>query len=404
MGPSRELPSDETLETYRWLVEGAGREILAALAGDNTATHELIRRLRKTCTAAQTHLLLEQRDLRARGSLKFPRAASMFFTRRSLEQASDFRIANYKARRFPVQSLVIDACCGLGGDLLSLGTRGPVLGIDRDPLLCYLATANLAVAGAHEGHVWCEDLATSDLPRDATMHVDPDRRPQERRTVQLAAHEPNDALLSQWIASQPGVALKLSPAASPEEALLRDADLEWIGHSGQCQQLVAWFGTLARQQGMRTATLLRDEASDSWTGDSQCPLVPTDVPEPFLYEPHPTVLAAGLAGAWAASHDLRSLTPGGGYLTGGRVDAGPWAQTLEVLDWMPFRQEKIRSWLRERRVGPVEVKKRNVELDPAKLQREWTAQGDERAVVVVTRLGARVIALLCRRDESAREK
>lgn len=394
---TREPSNEPLLETYRWVVEGAGRDPLASIHSEEIATHELIRRLRKRHSESETRVLVEQREMRQRALIKFPRAHEMFFTRRGLEQASDWRIAAYKSKRFAAQTQIVDACCGVGGDLMALSNRGPVLGIDRDPLLCYLASANLRAIGASDYEIRCEDLERCHLPGDAVVHIDPDRRAHERRSTRLSLHEPSEATLSQLTATQPGVAVKLSPATEPEERLLFDAKLEWIGHSNQCQQLVAWFGSLCGSQAARTATILLGERSESWSGEHETPLVPSEQPEGFLYEPHPTLLAAGLAGAWAASQHLRSLTPGGGYLTGTFRELTPWAQTFELLDWMPFRLQKIRAWLRERNVGRVEVKKRNVDIDPAKLQRDLEATGEETAVVVLTRVGPRVIAMLCRR-------
>ncbi len=70
----------------------------------------------------------------------------MFFATRPLEQATDEVVAAYKAGRFPPGRLMVDFCCGIGGDLLALASRGPVLGVDRDPVLALLAGANLAHA------------------------------------------------------------------------------------------------------------------------------------------------------------------------------------------------------------------------------------------------------------------
>ena len=76
------------------------RALLDELAGDAAPLHTAVARLRGTLSPAQTHLLLEQVELRRRATAKFTHAARMFFTRIGLEQATDEWVARYKAARF----------------------------------------------------------------------------------------------------------------------------------------------------------------------------------------------------------------------------------------------------------------------------------------------------------------
>ena len=66
----------------------------------------------------------------------------MYFTPCGLEQATDEKVARYKAARFAGQGLIFDLCSGIGGDLLSLAGAGTVRGFDRDPISATLANAN----------------------------------------------------------------------------------------------------------------------------------------------------------------------------------------------------------------------------------------------------------------------
>ena len=73
-------------------------------------------------------------ELRLRARAKFDRAGRMFFTRSGLEQASAEVVARHRARRFDTAGPVADLCCGIGGDLIALAERHPVLAVDIDPL------------------------------------------------------------------------------------------------------------------------------------------------------------------------------------------------------------------------------------------------------------------------------
>ena len=114
-----------------------------------------------------------------RAGIKFKRANRMFFTRQLLEQATDDQIAGYKARRWPADKRLGDLCCGIGGDLLALAERGPVVGIDRDPVAVVLSMANCQLAGLTSADVQLADACEHDVAKFVAWHVDPDRRIEE---------------------------------------------------------------------------------------------------------------------------------------------------------------------------------------------------------------------------------
>jgi hypothetical protein len=57
----------------------------------------------------------------------------------------------------------------------------------------------------------------------------------------------------------------------------------------------------------------------------------------------------------------------------------------------------LKTWLRARGIGRLEVKKRGVDLDPARLQRELQVPGDEQAALLVCRVRGKLTAILARR-------
>ncbi|MEM1305751.1 MAG: SAM-dependent methyltransferase, partial [Planctomycetota bacterium] len=110
-----------------WLVGSEARAALGELLHHaDEATTASVAKLRKVFTAKQTHLLLEQAELRRRGEQKFTLAERMFFTRVGLQQATDQWVAGYKAKRFV--GAAADLCCGIGGDLISLAACGGAVG------------------------------------------------------------------------------------------------------------------------------------------------------------------------------------------------------------------------------------------------------------------------------------
>ena len=82
------------------------------------------------------------------------------------------------------------------------------------------------------------------------------------------------------------------------------------------------------------------------------------------------VLAADLAGALAAEHDLEPLTAGSVYLTADRPIADLAMSCFEVVEVAPFDKKRLKRLLAARGLGRLEIKTRGVPHDPEQLRRE----------------------------------
>ena len=411
-----------------WLTSPAAESWLDLAMRATDGPLALATQLRKDLPADRARLVAEQADLRRRAAEKFVLTERLFFTPQGLEQATDEVVARYKARRFPVSEPVADLCCGIGGDLMALAVRGPVIGVERDLMTAALAEANLRAAilagslagkrGRNERQIIATDVSQFSVSAFAAWHLDPDRRPGGRRTTRVELHEPGPEVIARLLAECPHGALKLAPAAVLDDSSRdrsdpsiagipwREAELEWISRKRQCRQLVAWFGSLAQTPGQRRATLL---ASDLLTPDAHLVLASlVGVPEAeppvaaqigrFVYEPDSAVLAANLTGALAASCSLQSVAGGVAYLTADEPQDSPLLAAFEVLEVMPYRAKILKAWLRARHIGRLEVKKRGIDLDPRRVQNELQAAGDNEATLLLCRIAGKITAILARRD------
>jgi hypothetical protein len=402
------------LEDYRWLVGPDAAGWLALLADESQPSVAFVARLRRELPSERVHLLLEQADLRRRAEEKFSAAASMYFTPVALQQASDEIVADYKAERFDAGAPAADLCCGIGGDLLALARRGSVTGADRNPVAALLAEANLgtiAPAECDARHlVVALDAESFDLSGCAAWHIDPDRRPAGRRTTRVELHDPPADAIERLLQRNADAAVKLSPAAVLPEGWPQRAELEWIGRHGQCRQLVAWFGRLARSPGRRRATLVKAAPRHAVTraGQPEAVVLRTLAGDPapvetfaplgqYVYEPDAAVLAADLAAALAAEHGLAALSPGIAYFTSDRLVTDPTLAAFVVTDVLPFDVKRLKSLLRARRIGRLVVKKRGTPHDPAVVWRQLQVPGDESATLLLAPIGGKVMAILGQR-------
>ena len=110
-------------DDYLWLLSESALPVLnQAEEGfrDKVNALTINKRLRKSISPTRAAIVIEQVLLRQRAKVKFERAGELFFTRKSLEQATSGRIARHKASRFAHLPSVADICCGIGGDLIAL--------------------------------------------------------------------------------------------------------------------------------------------------------------------------------------------------------------------------------------------------------------------------------------------
>ncbi|HEY2839699.1 MAG TPA: hypothetical protein VGJ26_11140 [Pirellulales bacterium] len=398
----------EELDDYRWLTSYEAGFWLKRAAADSgeESTLKLVAALRRDLTPAQAHLVVEQAGLRARGIRKFAGASRMFFTSKSLEQATDEGLAKYKAARFPGCVPVADLCCGIGGDLLALARRGATMGVDRDPILALLAEANLRVLFMERDLVDVEptlqaiaaDVESLDIRKFAAWHIDPDRRPAGRRTTRVELHEPGPECIDRMRKAVPDGAVKLAPAATLPEAWHGAAELEWLSREGECRQLVCWFGALAGEAGKRRATMVdaQGRALRTIVGVEQEPaLAPALATN--LYEPDAAVLAAGLTGALAAEHKLAALAPGIAYLTSDSLVEDRALACFRIEEVFPLDLRRLRQALRARNIGRLEIKKRGVDVLPEQLRSDLRLAGEEAATLLIAPIAGRPTVMLAQR-------
>lgn len=386
---------------YEWLTGDEACAVLGNLAKACLPLHTAISRLRGHLSPSRVHLLIEQVELRRRAAAKFSSADHMFFTRNGLEQATDEWVARYKAHRIRESRCgsarhqpVADLCCGIGGDLFALAEQGSAIGFDRDPVAAHFAAAN---TGAE---VQIADVRDLHLDGFAAWHIDPDRRSHGRRTTSLNFCQPPLSVIEKLLRQVPHAAIKLAPATKIPATWAERCELEWISRNHQCRQLVAWHGELAHTPGARRATVL--SMGDDWairtvSGPPHLPIPVVEKPYRFVFDIDSAVLAAGLKGALAAEHQLMALAHGPTYLTGPRCIADAALSCFEVCEVLPLNQRVIGAYLRKRGIGPLEIKKRGVEIDPENLRRKLKLHGNGSATLLITSIAGRSAAIVASR-------
>jgi hypothetical protein len=78
----------------------------------------------------------------------------------------------------------------------------------------------------------------------------------------------------------------------------------------------------------------------------------------------------------------------------------PFARYFTVDDWFPFQLKRLRSYLRERNIGRVTIKKRGSPLDTDVLQRQLRLSGAEERIVFLTRVQGEPVVIIGRNAPS----
>jgi SAM-dependent methyltransferase len=412
------VPSPDLLDR---LLSEEGRALLDGLPAGPLDPDDALRvgtRLRGRFPAELVAAALAQHELRARAAAKFARAASMWFTREGLEQASAEPLARHRAERYAGLPRVADLCCGIGGDLCALAPGRDALAVDLDPVHVRMARENARAHGAGEVAAVCADVRDLRLPRSLGVFVDPARRAGGRRLPATASRPPlgwclglADRVAGVGVKTAPGLPLDQVPPGWEVELLadrreLKEAVLWSPALASTTRRATVFPGphTLAARPRPTGAPPWRSSLSDRGTplgspgpprpGPSGPP-VPCRPPGAYLLDPSPAVTRAGLVEELARELGAWKLDPQIAFLSADQPLHTPFGRLLRVDASLPWNLKRLRQALRERGVGAVEVRKRGSAVDVAELTTRLRLGGDARAVVVLTRVADRPWALVC---------
>ncbi len=389
------------ISTLRDLLSPAGQAVLHAAREMQPREVDFLahfQALSRRYPAELARLAIELVILQREAVAKFPEpiAQVTYWTREALEQASSYAVSTYRAARYQDYPLVADLGCSAGGDALALAGVSSVLGLDRDAERIHLAQANLTALGLAGRAQWLQADLRASLPfsaGDMALFFDPARRAAGRRIYSVKAYQPPLDVISGWLEHFPALGVKLSPGVDRQELRDYPAEIEFISLRGELKEAVLWFGPL-QTTGQRATLLPGPHTLHANAAEFPLAALPLTDPGTYLYEPDPAVLRAGLVAALGMQIQAAQLDPDIAYLTAEHLQATPFARAWRVTDWMPFQLKRLRQFLRQRGIGHLVVKKRGSPLEPEKLIHDLRLEGENQAVLFLTHLRGKPIAIL----------
>jgi SAM-dependent methyltransferase len=338
--------------------------------------------------------VLTQIKLRRRAKAKFGEFAErMFFTEEGLEQASRLKVAATHAGRFRDQKLtsVADLGCGIGAETLAFASLDMnVTAYELDEVTAAIATYNLA--GFDNVKVEQADVTNISLNAFDGLFIDPARRDLKDSTTNINKRKydindfsPSFDFVLEAARLKPTI-VKLGPGLDHKD-IPEDAEAVWVSDDGDLVELTLYFGVLKREGIKRAALLLSPNGTFEITS-SQSERVDAPLGElgKYLYEPDPAVIRSHLVGDLALELGLNIFSNEIAYLSGDKEISSPWLKSYEVLENLVFDRKKLKAYLREKKIGVLEIKKRGADITPEQLRRELDPKGPESATLIVTRV------------------
>ena len=333
--------------------------------------------------------------LRKRAATKFSRAGQMLFTHDGLEQASSEDVGRHRARRFADISptVVIDLCCGIGGDLVALGTTATdVIGVDRDEAHALIARHNADVYDVDTTAV-VADVRDIRLPGRAAVFVDPARRTGAADGARRGGYSP--AL--EWCLSLPVDRVTVKTAPGLDLSVVPEGwEAEFVAIGRELKECVLWSPGWGGAR--RRATLLpakEGQEAVELVPDPSRPAAALRPPGRYLLDPSPAITRAGAVADVAAALDAWQIDPKIAFLSADHPLGSTYGRDLVVEASMPFSLKALRAELRRLDVGAVDIRRRGLAGDVDDIRRRLSISGSRRATVVLTRALDRPWTFVC---------
>jgi hypothetical protein len=395
------MPDWRDNSVWRRLAAEPGLQMAAAQIDSRDAAS--ITRLRRGFDADIVSAALELAEARRKALGKLDGAERLWCDVAGVEQASDARVAAWKAARFRevlgAGAEVLDVCCGVGGDAIALAASGlRVTAVDLDERRAWMAARN---AECESRVADAESLALTGV----ALHADPARREERggQRSWSIDDHRPGRAWIERALREARAAAIKFSPGV--DRRAFGDAKIAWefVESDGRLVQALAWAGAFAPNAGETRATLVaRTAAPASVVGtpdDCRSDRIGVDPrlgPGRWICEPTAALERAQLLTHATRGSSAREIARSLGLLVADEPLAAPWFESFAIVADCAPRSDAVREQAARHGVALRSVRVRGQAVDADRWTRELACRPEGDGVVFVWRDGSGARAVIAR--------
>ena len=369
------------------------------------------------------------------------------WTQRLLEQASDEWTAMETANDFPSDAPVYDICSGAGVDTVALSRRMQhanqassglsstvrsvdlVIPVDSSPIACSLTAFNSQNQGIRLTPI---ESNFEDLPLnfDAWLHMDPDRRADGQRHVQLHHMQPSWESITSALRQCKGASIKVAPGfQTPQgfewgECGPPDAR-RWLSRDGSVRQQRLYWRLPRWGTGQRIVSVQRNDGlwiheqfseqeissrvgystltTGQWPTESYSHTSTQVIDEDFanlqlgnyIADQDPVLRASQCNSALARRIGARILGNEFGYFHANSILEHPMLRWFQIHEILPLDRKKLKAYTRSVSTKRWELKSRNIDIDLVKLQRELITNESANEIrwLLLTKIGTKHVAI-----------
>jgi len=350
-------------EGWRLLVD-AGMAVDETAAGDHLAAAAKLAIRRPDAAPAARSAALELATEGGRLARKLGIDERLLAVRGAVEQATPARVATWHAHQIPADCRLLEIGCGCGSDSLALAHRAAnLIATDIDPVRAACTHMNLMAFGLSGARAIPGDgfeILGGDGSRATVVFVDPDRRPEGRRTLDPEEWRPPLSAVTALLDGERSVFVKAAPSLDPDDIDERFG-VTYVSNDGECVEAFLAAGPAAPDgDRVRAVYLPADGPSQLLSGDRGA--APTAAIGEALYVPDPAAIRASLLAELCRQYDVGLLDPEIAFMTGTAGRTTPWLREYTIRASLPMHPKRLRAALRPLAPSQVRVHCRGVPL------------------------------------------
>lgn len=394
--------SDTHLADYQWLSSTQAHQAFLALLQSELSKIQIAQfSTDATIRTRRLELLKTQVTLQKSCNDKFPNPADWMWTRKLLEQSSDFWCAQETAKDIPSNSHVLDFCSGAGADAIAIAQAGhQVESFDIDPIAQALLDGN-AKRNEVEIQSFCVPAEQATVTATHFLHIDPDRRSGGARVTSSHDFLPAWSSIAPMIERCLGATIKVAPATRLTEEISSPDVIRYLSRNRSVRQQ-RWLWNQQRWPNgslVASAFHLGQWHHEVFSQDLLEQFSPYEVTteslDSFVGDYDPVIRAADASSLLSERMGVEMLGAHG-YLTHSEPLAHPMVRWFQVIETLPMDKKKLVALSRRLNARSWELKTRGVEFAIDKLRKELVTdpQSNQELTILFTKVGKKHQAIV----------
>jgi hypothetical protein len=343
-----------------------------------------------------------------------PNLAKGYFTKSGLEQRTHPAIANYRAKSFSPNDVVIEIGCGLGFDTAALSkVVNKIFCFELDPIHAAFAKYNLSIQGILNVEIIHDDFENinnyeSIINSATAVYADPARRTKLGQKVKSGAdYSPSLDRVIDFASKFETASIKVSPIYKQSHLGFFN---EWIGFDKECKERILWK-TKNHNNFDRVTIINNDHVPSTLLLENKNFATPIqvetveDLLDGYVLFPHAALLASDQTQIFASLNNLELFPPDTMLLFSKNTPSNSlFYDSFKVIDIKPYDIKKLATYIEQLNWNSnTELKKKNFPIEPESLRAKlkllpYSESNTQSGTVIFTQFNKQQIIIFSKRQ------